>query len=62
MMVDDVNYKFSNLIKLEESGWKKNNNTIKKRPRERGGGGRTITGITNKAKQDDGGRTATRII
>ncbi|XP_052047633.1 disks large-associated protein 5 [Apodemus sylvaticus] len=53
--VDDVNQKFNNLIKLEESGWKDNNNPSKKVLRKK-----IVPGRTSKAKQDDEGRAAAR--
>ncbi|XP_055461911.1 disks large-associated protein 5 isoform X3 [Psammomys obesus] len=52
--VDDVNQKFNNLIKLEESGWK-DDNPSKKVLRKK-----TVPGRTMKAKQDDDGRIAAR--
>ncbi|XP_028614419.1 disks large-associated protein 5 [Grammomys surdaster] len=52
--VDDVNGKFNNLIKLEESGWK-DNNPSKKVLRKK-----IVPGRTGKAKQDDDGRAAAR--
>ncbi|CAH6779135.1 Dlgap5 [Phodopus roborovskii] len=53
--VDDVNQKFNNLIKLEEAGWRNNNNPTKKVIRKK-----TVPVRTNKAKQDDDGRVAAR--
>ncbi|XP_029422538.1 disks large-associated protein 5 isoform X2 [Nannospalax galili] len=53
--VEDVNQKFNNLVKLEQSGWQNNNNTSKKVFRKK-----IIPGISSKPKQDDGGRMAAR--
>ncbi|KAL6089313.1 hypothetical protein STEG23_015693, partial [Scotinomys teguina] len=53
--VDDVNQKFNNLIKLEEAGWKNNDNPSKKVLRKK-----TVPSRTNKAKLDDDGRMAAR--
>ncbi|CAO2590711.1 Disks large-associated protein 5 [Lemmus lemmus] len=53
--VDDVNQKFNNLIKLEEDGWKNNNNPSKKVLRKK-----IVPGGTNRTKQDDAGRLAAR--
>lgn len=53
--VDDVTQKFNNLMKLEESGWKDNNNPSKKVIRKK-----IVPGKTSKAKQDEDGRTAAR--
>lgn len=53
--VDDVTQKFNNLMKLEESGWKDNNNPSKKVVRKK-----IVPGKTSKAKQDEDGRTAAR--
>lgn len=53
--VDDVTQKFNNLIKLEESGWKDNNNPSKKVIRKK-----VVPGKTSKAKQDEDGRMAAR--
>ncbi|XP_036137201.1 disks large-associated protein 5 isoform X2 [Molossus molossus] len=53
--IEDVNQKFNNLTKLEESGWQNNNNTSKKVFRKK-----VVSGIANKPKQDDGGRIAAR--
>lgn len=47
--IEDVNQKFSNLTKLEESGWQNNNNTSKKVFRKK-----VVSGMTSKPKQDDG--------
>ncbi|XP_075387345.1 disks large-associated protein 5 isoform X2 [Tenrec ecaudatus] len=53
--IDDVNQKFNNLSKLEESKWQHNTNTSKKAVRKKG-----VSNTTNKPKQDDGGRIAAR--
>ncbi|KAH0513606.1 Disks large-associated protein 5 [Microtus ochrogaster] len=53
--VEDVNQKFNNLIKLEEAGWKNNNNPSKKVLRKK-----IVPGGTNRTKQDDAGRLAAR--
>ncbi|XP_054423016.1 disks large-associated protein 5 [Pteronotus mesoamericanus] len=55
--IEDVNQKFNNLTKLEESGWQNNNNnnTSKKVLRKK-----VVSGIASKPKQDDGGRIAAR--
>ncbi|KAB1277641.1 Disks large-associated protein 5 [Camelus dromedarius] len=53
--IEDVNQKFNNLTKLEESGWQNNNNTSKKVFRKK-----VVSSITSKPKQDDGGRIAAR--
>ncbi|XP_034354128.1 disks large-associated protein 5 isoform X2 [Arvicanthis niloticus] len=53
--VDNVSQKFNNLIKLEESGWKDNNNSSKTVLRKK-----IVPGRTGKAKQDDDGRAAAR--
>nr|XP_042140663.1 disks large-associated protein 5 [Peromyscus maniculatus bairdii]XP_042140664.1 disks large-associated protein 5 [Peromyscus maniculatus bairdii] len=53
--VDDVNQKFNNLIKLEEAGWKNDNNPSKKVLRKK-----VVPARTSKAKQDDDGRMAAR--
>ncbi|XP_031217749.1 disks large-associated protein 5 isoform X1 [Mastomys coucha] len=53
--VDDVNQKFNNLIKLEESGWKDNGHPSKKVPRKK-----IVPSRTSKAKQDDDRRAAAR--
>ncbi|XP_041489954.1 disks large-associated protein 5 isoform X1 [Microtus oregoni] len=53
--VEDVNQKFNNLIKLEEAGWKNNNNPSKKVLRKK-----IAPGGTNRTKQDDAGRLAAR--
>ncbi|KAM9091046.1 disks large-associated protein 5 isoform 1-T1 [Megaptera novaeangliae] len=53
--IEDINQKFNNLTKLEESGWQNNNNTSKKVFRKK-----VVSGIASKPKQDDGGRTAAR--
>ncbi|XP_028728106.1 disks large-associated protein 5-like [Peromyscus leucopus] len=53
--VDDVNQKFNNLIKLEEAGWKNDNNPSKKVLRKK-----IVPAKTSKAKQDDDGRMAVR--
>ncbi|XP_062946934.1 disks large-associated protein 5 [Cynocephalus volans] len=53
--IEDVNQKFNNLTKLEESGWQNNNNTSKKVFRKK-----IVSDIGSKPKQDDGGRIAAR--
>ncbi|XP_057398839.1 disks large-associated protein 5 isoform X5 [Balaenoptera acutorostrata] len=53
--IEDINQKFNNLTKLEESGWQNNNNTSKKVFRKK-----VVSGIASKPKQDDGGRIAAR--
>uniref|UniRef100_G3UN02 DLG associated protein 5 n=1 Tax=Loxodonta africana TaxID=9785 RepID=G3UN02_LOXAF len=53
--IDDVNKKFNNLSKLEESGWQHNNSTSKKVVRKK-----VVSSIASKPKQDDGGRIAAR--
>ncbi|XP_028363458.1 disks large-associated protein 5 isoform X1 [Phyllostomus discolor] len=53
--IEDVNQKFNNLTKLEESGWQNNNNTSKKVFRKK-----VVSGTSSKPKQDDGGRIAAR--
>ncbi|XP_057642420.1 disks large-associated protein 5 [Chionomys nivalis] len=53
--VDDVNQKFDNLFKLEEAGWKNNNNPSKKVLRKK-----TVPVETSRTKQDDAGRLAAR--
>ncbi|XP_012859101.1 disks large-associated protein 5 [Echinops telfairi] len=53
--IDDVNQKFNNLSKLEESNWQHNSNTSKKTVRKKG-----VSNTTNKPKQDGGGRIAAR--
>ncbi|XP_036910248.1 disks large-associated protein 5 [Sturnira hondurensis] len=53
--IEDVNQKFNNLTKLEESGWQNNNNTSKKVFRKK-----VVSGAASKPKQDDGGRIAAR--
>ncbi|XP_057587860.1 disks large-associated protein 5 isoform X2 [Hippopotamus amphibius kiboko] len=53
--IEDVNQKFNNLTKLEESGWQNSNNTSKKVFRKK-----VVSGIPSKPKQDDGGRIAAR--
>ncbi|KAF6351115.1 DLG associated protein 5 [Rhinolophus ferrumequinum] len=53
--IDDVNQKFNNLTKLEESGWQDNYNTSKKFFRKK-----VVSGIASKPKQDDGVRIAAR--
>uniref|UniRef100_A0A452UMQ6 DLG associated protein 5 n=1 Tax=Ursus maritimus TaxID=29073 RepID=A0A452UMQ6_URSMA len=53
--IEDVNQKFNNLTKLEESGWQNNNNTNKKVFRKK-----VVSGVASKPKQDDGGRIAAR--
>ncbi|CAK6432055.1 unnamed protein product [Pipistrellus nathusii] len=55
--IEDVNQKFNNLTKLEESGWQNNNNNnISKKVFRK----KVISGIASKPKQDDGGRIAAR--
>ncbi|XP_048076111.2 disks large-associated protein 5 [Ursus arctos] len=53
--IEDVNQKFNNLTKLEESGWQNNNNINKKVFRKK-----VVSGVASKPKQDDGGRIAAR--
>ncbi|XP_004682150.1 PREDICTED: disks large-associated protein 5 [Condylura cristata] len=53
--VEDVNQKFSNLAKLEESGWQNTDNTSKNVFRKK-----VVSGIASKPKQNDGGRIAAR--
>ncbi|XP_059229240.1 disks large-associated protein 5 [Mustela nigripes] len=53
--IEDVNQKFNNLTKLEESGWQNNNNISKKVVRKK-----VVSGVASKPKQDDGGRIAAR--
>ncbi|XP_021078440.1 disks large-associated protein 5 isoform X1 [Mesocricetus auratus] len=53
--VDDVNQKFSNLIKLEEAGWKSSHNPSKTVLRKK-----AVPGRSDKTKQDDDGRMAAR--
>ncbi|KAL1781051.1 disks large-associated protein 5 [Sigmodon hispidus] len=53
--VDDVKQKFTNLIKLEEAGWKNSYNPSKKVLRKK-----VVPAKTSKAKQDDDGRMAAR--
>ncbi|XP_023581981.1 disks large-associated protein 5 isoform X2 [Trichechus manatus latirostris] len=53
--IDDVNKKFNDLSKLEESGWQQSNNTSKKVVRKK-----VVSSIASKPKQDDGGRIAAR--
>ncbi|XP_039722495.1 disks large-associated protein 5 isoform X1 [Pteropus medius] len=52
--IEDVNKKFNNLTKLEESGWQ--NNTINKKVVRK----KVVSCIASKPKQDDGGRIAAR--
>ncbi|XP_023111474.1 disks large-associated protein 5 isoform X1 [Felis catus] len=47
--IEDVNQKFNNLTKLEESGWQNNNNTNKKVFRKK-----VVSGVPSKSKEDDG--------
>ncbi|XP_037691238.1 disks large-associated protein 5 isoform X2 [Choloepus didactylus] len=47
--INDVNQKFNNLSKLEETGWQNNNNTSKKVLRKK-----VVSGVTSKPKKDDG--------
>ncbi|XP_029807399.1 disks large-associated protein 5 [Suricata suricatta] len=47
--IEDINQKFNNLTKLEESGWQNNNNTNKKVFRKK-----VVSGGASKPKQDDG--------
>lgn len=55
--IDDVNQKFNNLTKLEDSGWQNNNNNnISKKAFRK----KVVSGIASKPKQDDGGRIAAR--
>ncbi|XP_016053640.1 PREDICTED: disks large-associated protein 5 [Miniopterus natalensis] len=54
--VEDVNQKFNNLTKLEESGWQNNNNNTSKKVFRK----KVVSGIASKPKQDDGGRIAAR--
>ncbi|XP_007946554.1 disks large-associated protein 5 [Orycteropus afer afer] len=53
--IDDVNQKFNNLRKLEESGWQHNNITSKKVIRKK-----VVSIMASKPKQDDGARIAAR--
>ncbi|XP_037359285.1 disks large-associated protein 5 isoform X2 [Talpa occidentalis] len=53
--VEDINQKFSNLTKLEESGWQNTDNTSKKVFRKK-----VVSSIVSKPKQDDSGRIAAR--
>ncbi|XP_013971390.1 disks large-associated protein 5 [Canis lupus familiaris] len=53
--IEDVNQKFNNLTKLEESGWQNNNNISKKVPQKK-----VVSGVASKPKQDDDGRIAAR--
>ncbi|XP_047594705.1 disks large-associated protein 5 [Lutra lutra] len=53
--IEDVNQKFNNLTKLEESGWQNNNNISKKVVRKK-----VVSGVASKPKQDDGRRIAAR--
>ncbi|XP_027955350.1 disks large-associated protein 5 isoform X3 [Eumetopias jubatus] len=53
--IEDVNQKFNNLTKLEESGWQNNNNISKKVVRKK-----VVSGAASKPKQNDGGRIAAR--
>ncbi|XP_048218478.1 disks large-associated protein 5 isoform X1 [Perognathus longimembris pacificus] len=54
--VEDVNKKFNNLTKLEESGWQNSNtNTRSKVIRKK-----IVSGVASKPKLDDGGRAAAR--
>uniref|UniRef100_U6CTK0 Disks large-associated protein 5 n=1 Tax=Neovison vison TaxID=452646 RepID=U6CTK0_NEOVI len=53
--IEDVNQKFNNLTKLEESGWQNNNNISKKVVQKK-----VVSGVASKPKQDDGGRIAAR--
>ncbi|XP_027785365.2 disks large-associated protein 5 isoform X1 [Marmota flaviventris] len=53
--IEDVNQKFNNLTKLEESGWQNNNNTNKKVFRKK-----IVSSMASKPKQDDDGRIAAR--
>ncbi|KAM5235522.1 disks large-associated protein 5 [Ctenodactylus gundi] len=53
--VEDVNKKFINLTKLEESRWQNNNNTSKKVSRKK-----IVPSMANKPKEDDGERIAAR--
>ncbi|XP_045422660.1 disks large-associated protein 5 isoform X2 [Lemur catta] len=53
--IENVNQKFNNLTKLEESGWQNNNYTSKKVFRKK-----IVSGIASKPKQDDSGRIAAR--
>ncbi|XP_019501412.1 PREDICTED: disks large-associated protein 5 isoform X2 [Hipposideros armiger] len=53
--IEDVNQKFNNLTKHEESGWQNSDNTSKKVFRKK-----VVSGIASKPKQDDGGRIAAR--
>ncbi|XP_004485250.2 disks large-associated protein 5 isoform X1 [Dasypus novemcinctus] len=48
--IEDVNQKFNNLSKLEESGWQNNNNNTSKKTLRK----KVVSGIASKAKQDDG--------
>ncbi|XP_070275419.1 disks large-associated protein 5 isoform X1 [Myotis yumanensis] len=55
--IEDVNQKFNNLTKLEDSGWQNNNNNnISKKVFRK----KVVSGIASKPKQDDGGRIAAR--
>ncbi|XP_069845816.1 disks large-associated protein 5-like isoform X2 [Dipodomys merriami] len=54
--VEDVNQKFNNLTKLEESGWQNNNNNTSRKVIRK----KIVSGIGSKPKQDDGGRAAAR--
>ncbi|XP_012867668.1 PREDICTED: disks large-associated protein 5 [Dipodomys ordii] len=54
--VEDVNQKFNNLTKLEESGWQNNNNNTSRKVIRK----KIVSGIASKPKQDDGGRAAAR--
>uniref|UniRef100_A0A8D1MIG2 DLG associated protein 5 n=1 Tax=Sus scrofa TaxID=9823 RepID=A0A8D1MIG2_PIG len=53
--IEDVNQKFNNLTKLEESGWQSSNDTSKKVVRKK-----LVSGTASKPKPDDGGRLAAR--
>ncbi|XP_016000374.2 disks large-associated protein 5 isoform X1 [Rousettus aegyptiacus] len=52
--IEDVNKKFNNLTKLEESGWQ--NNTINKKVVRK----KVVSCVASKPKQDDSGRIAAR--
>ncbi|XP_040825175.1 disks large-associated protein 5 isoform X2 [Ochotona curzoniae] len=54
--IEDVNQKFNNLTKLEESGWQNtNNNASKKVSRQK-----AVPKVTVKPKQDDSGKIAAK--
>lgn len=54
--IEDVNQKFNNLTKLEESGWQNTNSNASKNVSRK----KTVSRLTTKPKQDDSGKIAAR--